>query len=542
MTTFRTAVLIAITFVLGPAVSIASAESIDVGMPFSGKWAWPVPASPPYDDVGDSHPAAHHTPGGGDWATDLYAPAGTPVRLRLANATGAVSYSWASSSTSCGTSTRVNIAVDGVNVGWIYIAHLAGAVTSGPISNGMTLGIVANLACNPGAPVGKHVHIEVRAPTRYACYANHGQPGATTFADGTGIGTLGPMVSGPRQACPSVPAGNNPQGSFDEASSPTAGTLRARGWTFDPDAPTATGSIHVYVGGPAGAAGAEGYAFTANASRPDVGAAFPGVGDDHGLDVTFETGKRGAQQVCAYAINVAAGGDNVGLGCRTVTIAEPNPFGAYDSASSPLGGTVRVTGWSIDPNAATQPLARHVYVGGPAGTQGAEGQALTAARSRPDVAAAFPGTGTTHGLDETFTTAKRGSQQVCLYAINVGPGGNVGLGCKTVTIADPPPAAPPLAPGVLGGTPTVPAGTPTAPAGSVAGARAVKRTVRVRRADCTRRRLRLVGRHAKITAVKRLTGRSCRLTITTTATAGRSYDLLIRREHKRIRRRHAVTV
>jgi hypothetical protein len=65
-----------------------NSESVDIGLPFTGKWAYNVPAGPPYDDIGESHPAGHHTPGGGDWATDLYAPAGTPVRLRLSNPTG----------------------------------------------------------------------------------------------------------------------------------------------------------------------------------------------------------------------------------------------------------------------------------------------------------------------------------------------------------------------------------------------------------------------------------------------------------------------
>jgi surface antigen len=238
-------------------------------------------------------------------------------------------------------------------------------------------------------------------------------------------------------------AGANPTGAYDLAASPTPGRVRVAGWSFDRDNVAQSIEMHVYVGGPAGTAGAEGRAFTANGGRPDVDAVHH-VGAAHGLDVSFDTNKRGAQQVCLYAINIGPGG-NVLLGCKVVTVGDPNPLGAYDSATSPVGGKVRVTGWSWDPNEPGRSLDMHVYVGGPAGTPGADGRAFTANASRPDVDAVHH-TGTKHGLDVAFDTAKRGPQQVCLYAINVGPGGNVPLGCKTVTIGAPPAPTPTPAP------------------------------------------------------------------------------------------------
>ncbi len=116
-----------------------------------------------------------------------------------------------------------------------------------------------------------------------------------------------------------------PLGSFDQARSGN-GTVTVAGWAFDDDQPTAPVDIHVYVGGPAGAAGAEGHAIgLANGSRSDVGAAYPGRGNNHGFSKTFTTNKRGQQDVYVYAINIDSsgktGGSNTLLGKRTVTVA-----------------------------------------------------------------------------------------------------------------------------------------------------------------------------------------------------------------------------
>jgi hypothetical protein len=125
----------------------------------------------------------------------------------------------------------------------------------------------------------------------------------------------------------------NPKGTLDSAVSEKPGTVRVRGWDFDPNVPTQAIAYHVYIGGPAGSAGAEGHAFTANASRPDVGAAYPGVGNNHGFDQTITTSKRGTQSVYVYAINAAGTpGDNVSIGSKTVTIGVPRVYLTAPSA------------------------------------------------------------------------------------------------------------------------------------------------------------------------------------------------------------------
>jgi hypothetical protein len=57
---------------------------------------------------------------------------------------------------------------------------------------------------------------------------------------------------------------------------------------------------------------------TANGSRPDVGAAFPGVGDLHGFSWSGTMGP-GPHAVCVYAIDADLPWRNVPLGCRSVT-------------------------------------------------------------------------------------------------------------------------------------------------------------------------------------------------------------------------------
>jgi hypothetical protein len=86
-----------------------------------------------------------------------------------------------------------------------------------------------------------------------------------------------------------------------------------------------------------------------------------------------------------------------------------------------------VRGWAIDPDTA-DPIRVDMYVDGVGASSG------NADASRPDVGAVFVGYGDNHGIDRTITGLKAGSHQVCVYAINVGPGAaSTLLGCKAVT-------------------------------------------------------------------------------------------------------------
>ncbi|MGH9084691.1 MAG: SpoIID/LytB domain-containing protein [Acidimicrobiales bacterium] len=104
---------------------------------------------------------------------------------------------------------------------------------------------------------------------------------------------------------------------------------------------------------------------------------------------------------------------------------DSDPFGNLELVRADPG-TVRVIGWAIDPNT-DEPIDVHVYIG-------STGFARTADFERPDVGGAY-GQGSRHGFDLSLPPQGDGPFQVCVYAINVGPGANVLLGCRSITTA-----------------------------------------------------------------------------------------------------------
>lgn len=333
-----------------------------------------------------------------------------------------------------------------VNGSTFKYAHLqtsavqAAGITSGgvPVVQGQVLGRLLpsgggfSGACGSGQ--ASHLHLEMP-------FVPITIDGITFSADGPGYLT---RLNSTNRRVDGNTAAHSPRGAYDELQSPAPGRIRVRGWAFDPDNTGAQINVHVYVGGPAGSPGARGIDVgPANTHRPDVGAAFPGVGDHHGFDVTFDN-PGGAYPVFVYAINLGAG-DNVLLGRRDVNVADPNPLGSFDEVVSPQGGELNIRGWAFDPNDVSVPLAFHVYVGGPAGDPQAQGFAFGPADAlRPDVDAVYPGVGDRHGIDWSFATTKAGVQPVYLYAINIGPGENPLLGARTVDIGQGPPRIRPM--------------------------------------------------------------------------------------------------
>lgn len=194
------------------------------------------------------------------------------------------------------------------------------------------------------------------------------------------------------------------------------------GWAFDPDAPTPI-AIDVYANGVFNSH------FIADGDRPDVGTVFPGYGAAHGFHVTLPVGG-GAQQLCVYAINIGQG-SNAPIGCQTVVAPTGPPVGNFESITA-ANGQASLQGWTVDPDTPLVSLPVHVYV------NGAWGGAFTASSTRDDIAAAFPGYGSAHGM-QISVPINGGTSQVCVYAINQGPGTNPSLGCKSVTMPTGPP-------------------------------------------------------------------------------------------------------
>ena len=107
-----------------------------------------------------------------------------------------------------------------------------------------------------------------------------------------------------------------------------------------------------------------------------------------------------------------------------------NPQGFLDSVTGGAG-TITVRGWTFDRDALNSAIGIHVYIGSEYIGEG------VANISRTDVNTAYPGVGNNHGFEFKFTTNKRGTQEVSVYAINAPntSGENVLLGKKTVNIS-----------------------------------------------------------------------------------------------------------
>lgn len=114
-----------------------------------------------------------------------------------------------------------------------------------------------------------------------------------------------------------VPADSPPTGVVDEIIG-GAGTVSVRGWAFDYDDVSQPVGIHVYIGTTCIGT------CMADLERPDVNNAYPGVGNYHGYNATFNVNFTGTQTVSVYAIDLTRNSNNVLLGSRTVTIQGDN--------------------------------------------------------------------------------------------------------------------------------------------------------------------------------------------------------------------------
>jgi GH25 family lysozyme M1 (1,4-beta-N-acetylmuramidase) len=111
---------------------------------------------------------------------------------------------------------------------------------------------------------------------------------------------------------------------------------------------------------------------------------------------------------------------------RFVVEGASNPRGFIDTASGGPGA-VSVAGWALDLDDPA-PIDVHVFVDG-------KGVAVTAHGNRPDVGAVFATAGPAHGFNGIVSGVSGGRHEVCVDAINKGPGLNVRLGCRTVDVA-----------------------------------------------------------------------------------------------------------
>lgn len=140
-----------------------------------------------------------------------------------------------------------------------------------------------------------------------------------------------------------------------------------------------------------------------------------------------------ARLACAPDMS-SNGSFNQWSGTRLTNSCGAPPFGSLDEASSPVAGVLRVRGWTADPDAPTQSIDVHVYANSTGFNLGAANQ------QRDDVAAVFPGYGSSHGFSADLSLSQGGSYRVCAFGINVGGGSNQPLrDCRQVQVGDPQP-------------------------------------------------------------------------------------------------------
>ncbi|PVU82118.1 hypothetical protein DDP54_02830 [Cellulomonas sp. WB94] len=223
-----------------------------------------------------------------------------------------------------------------------------------------------------------------------------------------------PAGPNPLLGCRSVVVpGGSPLGRVDAVTGASGG-VSVSGWVVDPDT-SSSSYVWVDVDG-------RGQPVLAGLLRADVGAAFPGYGDAHGF-AGLVNAVPGAHRVCVTAVNVGTGGD-VSLGCRSVVVPGGSPLGRVDAVTGASGG-VSVSGWVVDPDTSS---SSYVWV-----DVDGRGQPVLAGLLRADVGAAFPGYGDAHGF-AGLVNAVPGAHRVCVTAVNVGTGGDVSLGCRSVVV------------------------------------------------------------------------------------------------------------
>ena len=233
-------------------------------------------------------------------------------------------------------------------------------------------------------------------------------------------------AGGNTSACKTVTTNWNPIGNTEVARRAPGG-VHLQGWALDFDTTNAL-ETDVYEGTCCAAAIG---AFTANSSRPDVGAAFPGSGNNHGFEVAIGAAPPSTttKTYCAYAINQGNGNSSPLVGCQSVTVS-PDAVGNYESVTAVSGGA-RIVGWTLDQDTSASTVV-DVYDGACCTNPVGE---FNANASRPDVASVWTDYGDLHGFDVTVSLSA-GTHNICVFGINAAGtyGNNADLGCRSVTV------------------------------------------------------------------------------------------------------------
>ncbi len=208
---------------------------------------------------------------------------------------------------------------DGMFSGYNHMNAQSPLAVGSPVTLGQTVGRVGSTGT---CTTGPHLHLSM-APT------------VGGYAAGT---TVNPYTYIQARLTCNTP----PRGALDAAT-----CEGISGWAQDPNVPTSSIAAHVYLGGPAGQAGARGYALKADLNRADLCTAIGSCAHGFSMGVPLSYFDGVSRPVFAYAID-SAGGPNPVIGSKTLKCDQAQlPRIAEGSVRRLITNVAALTAWKL---------------------------------------------------------------------------------------------------------------------------------------------------------------------------------------------------
>ncbi|WP_066040684.1 cell wall-binding repeat-containing protein [Herbiconiux solani] len=180
--------------------------------------------------------------------------------------------------------------------------------------------------------------------------------------------------------------------------------------------------------------------------RPDVAAAVPGAGPNHGFRISLGFPPAGLYSICAFAWSES-------VGCTFATVPAENLTGQLESFaidSSGAGLALRLKGWTSDswlpPGGHPSTVTYNVLKTGGSGPTTGSAFSVSGLSSldRPDIRAAHPGLKGLGGFDQLIPIGEVGDYRACAVVSPWGPSTGAGpavLGCADLHVSAVQPSA-----------------------------------------------------------------------------------------------------
>ncbi|MGK0722259.1 hypothetical protein [Leucobacter sp. W1478] len=205
----------------------------------------------------------------------------------------------------------------------------------------------------------------------------------------------------------------NPVGEVKEIWA-TPGNIKMWGWALDPDTLDPI-DLHVSING-------RWAVVKANAQNSSTLASYPAHGINHGFGASIPADP-GNNRVCVYAINQGPGANST-LRCQDVFVASGNPKGEVKEMWG-VTGQIKMWGWAADPDTSDS-IELHVRV------NQTQWFVIHADSPYPSMSSLLPGVGINHGFGGSIPISP-GNHEVCVFAVNIGPGTSQTLRCAYVS-------------------------------------------------------------------------------------------------------------